>query len=316
MTYVLLLLLLIALEYGYFGVADRFNIIDRPNERSSHTQITLRGGGIIFPLSVLLYTAFWGLDHPYFVAGLCLICGVSFADDIRSISSRVRIVFHFAAMLLMFHQWGLFHLYPLWYILIALIFCTGILNAYNFMDGINGITGGYSLVAVLTLLVCNRWVVPFVDFPLLYVLVLALLVFCFFNFRPKAKCFAGDVGSVGIAFILLYLIGRLVLQTGSLYWLLLLAIYGVDSILTIVHRLMLHENIFQPHRKHAYQILANELHVPHVKVSALYMGLQLLVNAGAVALYPTPYRWGYWVAVIVLFCGIYVWFVNKYFKQA
>lgn len=315
MVYFLLFLLLFVLEFLYFKIAYHFNIIDKPNERSSHKQVTLRGGGILFFLSMLVYTLFFGMAYPYFLLGLSMIAIVSFVDDISSVSLKIRILIHFISMLLMFYQWGLFHLFPLWYLAIGLVFCTGIVNAYNFMDGINGITGGYSIVVVLTLLYLNVTGGMFVDNALLHTLLLALLVFCFFNFRKKAKCFAGDVGSVGLAFILLFVFGNLILKTGSLYWLVLLAVYGVDSVLTIIHRLMLHENIFIAHRKHAYQLLANELRVPHLWVAVLYMSLQFCINVGAVILFDTPYRWVYFLGVILLLSLVYCVFMKKYFKQ-
>ena len=301
-------------EWLYFKLAHRFRIIDKPNERSSHTRVTLRGGGIVFYWGMLLWALFFGCSYPWFFAGLTLICFISFMDDVHSVPSKVRIVFHFSAMLLMFYEWGLFHHFPWWYILVALIFCTGILNAYNFMDGINGITGGYSLVVVATLLYMDLRGEAFVDTSVLWVAFLSLYVFNWFNFRTHARCFAGDVGSVGIAFILLFALGRLVLADGSLYWIILLAVYGVDSIWTIVHRLMLHENIFLPHRKHAYQIMANELRIPHVRVSLFYMALQLLVNIGALSV-PSGYRWHYFAAVILLLTAAYVWFMRKYFPK-
>jgi len=86
-------------------------------------------------------------------------------------------------------------------VLVALIVCVGIINAYNFMDGINGITGGYSLSVLLPLIYLNT-TDNFISQDYLYVVGMSLLVFCFFNFRKKAKCFAGDVGSISIAFIL------------------------------------------------------------------------------------------------------------------
>ena len=311
MVYFGLLLLLFVLEFLYFKIAYHFNIIDKPNERSSHRQVTLRGGGVLFFLSMVVYALCFGMAYPWFLLGLTLIATVSFVDDISSVSLKVRIFVHFISMLLMFYQWGLFHLFPWWYLALGLVFCTGIVNAYNFMDGVNGITGGYSIVAVLTLLYLNDEVVLYIDNELLYMLLLALFVFCFFNFRTRAKCFAGDVGSVGLAFILLFILGKLILQTDSLYWLVLLAVYGVDSILTIVHRLMLHENIFMAHRKHAYQLLANELRVPHLWVSAFYMVLQLCINVGAVALFHTPYRWAYFVAIVFLLSMAYAAFIKK-----
>ena len=221
-----------------------------------------------------------------------------------------RLLFHFSAMVMMFYQWGLFSL-SWWWIVIALIVCTGIINAYNFMDGINGITGGYSLVILAALAYINKEVVTFVEADFIYTVICSVLVFCFFNFRKRAKCFAGDVGSVSIAFILLFLIGRLIIRTGDFSWIVLLSVYGVDSVLTIIHRLMLHENIGLPHRKHLYQIMANELKIPHIMVSSIYMAVQAIIIVG----YIMCLGYGYWylAGIILLFFFFYICFMKKYF---
>ena len=186
-VYLIVLLTLFVAELAYFKVADRFNIIDKPNERSSHTRITLRGGGIIFYLGALAYFLISRGEYPWFILGLTLIAAVSFVDDVRSVSQKTRLLVHFAAMALMFFQWGLFAL-PWWWIVVALVVCTGIINAYNFMDGINGITGGYSLVILLALAYVNGNVVTFVEQSFVYVVICAVLVFCFFNFRKDLRC--------------------------------------------------------------------------------------------------------------------------------
>ena len=310
MYYIIILVLLFVAELLYFRVADKFNIIDKPNERSSHSRITLRGGGIIFYFGALAYFLSNHWEYPWFMLALTLITFISFVDDIRSTSQGLRLVFHFTAMALMFYQWGLFSL-SWWWIIIALIICTGIINAYNFMDGINGITGGYSLVILGALAYINSEITTFVEPALINTVLCSVLVFCFFNFRKKAKCFAGDVGSVSIAFILLFLIGKLIIKTEDFSWIILLSVYGVDSVLTIIHRLMLHENIGLPHRKHMYQLMANELKIPHVGVSLIYMGAQALVILG----YFCFVRYGYWylLGIIVLLSGIYVLFMRRYF---
>lgn len=308
--YAIILVLLTVVELIYFRVADRCNIIDKPNQRSSHTQITLRGGGIIFCFGALAYFVASGWEYPYMMGALALVSLISFWDDVRSVPQGVRLLFQFTAMALMFVQWGLFSL-AWWWVLVALIVCTGIINAYNFMDGINGITGGYSLVVLSALAYVNGWRVPFVEQSFIGTLICAVLVFCFFNFRKRAKCFAGDVGSVSIAFVLLFLIGKLVIQTEDLSWLVLLAVYGVDSVLTIVHRLMLHENIGLPHRKHLYQLMANELKVPHVMVSALYMALQAAVAAGYLLIPVNGYL--YLAVVVCVLSAAYVAFMRKYY---
>ena len=241
---------------------------------------------------------------------LTLITFISFVDDIRSTSQVLRLVFHFSAMALMFYQWGLFSL-PWWTILVALIICTGIINAYNFMDGINGITGGYSLIILVALAYINREIVSFVEQELIITVLCSVLVFNFFNFRKRAKCFAGDVGSVSIAFIILFLIGKLIIKTEDFSWIILLVVYGVDSVLTIIHRLMLHENIGLPHRKHLYQIMANELKVPHVVVSSVYRIVQALVIAGY--FYLQEYSYWYLLGSILILSGTYILFMRKYF---
>ena len=310
MYYLIVIVLLFLAELFYFKIADRCNIIDKPNERSSHTRITLRGGGIIFYFGALAYFLTSGFEYPWFMLALTLVTFISFVDDIRSTSQKLRLLFHFSAMVLMFYQWGLFSL-SWWWIIVALIVCTGIINAYNFMDGINGITGGYSLVILVALAYINREIIPFVEEGFIYTVLCSVLVFCFFNFRKKAKCFAGDVGSVSIAFILLFLIGRLIIQTEDFSWIVLLAVYGVDSVLTIIHRLLLHENIGLPHRKHLYQIMANELRVPHVMVSFVYMVVQVIIIIG----YIMCLNYGYWylAGTILLLSLLYICFMKKYF---
>lgn len=308
MIYAIIFILLVLLELAYFRVADRFNIIDKPNLRSSHTSITLRGGGGVFLFGAWLYAACFGLSYDWFLLGLTLIGLVSFVDDIHSLPDSVRLVVQFVAMFLMFYQFGILNWHDWWIVLIALIVCVGITNAYNFMDGINGITGGYSL-AVLAPLIYLNWKYDFVSMPYLYVTGLSLLVFCFFNFRKKAKCFAGDVGSITIAFILIFAVGRLFLQTGDFSYIVLLAVYGVDSVLTICHRIQLHENLGEAHRKHAYQLMANELKMPHVQVSLLYMIIQLAISFGMIF---CPINHYIYLGITILVLGIaYLLFMKK-----
>lgn len=308
MTFLLIFLLLVLLELAYFRVADRFNIIDKPNLRSSHKTIVLRGGGIIFLFGIWLYAAFFGLSYPWFILGLSIIGLVSFIDDIHSLPDSVRLVAQFAAMFMMFYQFDILNWHDWWIVMIALIVCVGIINAYNFMDGINGITGGYSIAVILPLIYLNASE-EFISQDYLYVVGLSLLVFCFFNFRQKAKCFAGDVGSISIAFILLFALGKLILHTGDLSYLTFLAVYGADSILTICHRIQLHENLGEAHRKHAYQLMANELKMPHVLVSAIYMILQLAISAGLLFLPVNHYM--YMGVIIAVLTATYLVFMKR-----
>lgn len=315
-TYILIFVLLLAAELVYFRIADKFNIIDKPNERSSHSTIVLRGGGIIFLIGAWVWSAFFGFDYPWFLAGLTLVAGVSFVDDIRSLPDSVRLVAQFAAAAMAFYQLGILHWSMWWIVLVALIVYVGATNVINFMDGINGITAGYSLAVLLPLMAVNIDG-GYVEQSLIVSTILASLVFCIFNFRPKgkAKCFAGDVGSIGIAFIMLFLLGNVIIKTGDITWLIFLLVYGVDGCLTIVHRIMLHENLGEAHRKHAYQLMANELKIGHVKVTSLYMAMQLVVSLGFIYLCPDTvlWHWMYLIGALAVLAVAYVLFMKKYY---
>ena len=315
-TYGIIFIILLALEVVYFRIADRCNIIDKPNERSSHSTIVLRGGGIIFMLGLWIWAAFYGFGYPWFVVAVTLIAGVSFVDDIRSLPDSVRLVAQFVAMGLMFYQMDMLHWEMWWVVILALIVSVGATNIINFMDGINGITGGYALASLIPIYILNKEM-GFVEESLVVTVILADVVFCLFNFRPKgkAKCFAGDVGSIGIAFILLFMIGQLIMRTGDVTYLVFLLVYGVDGCLTIIHRIMLHENLGEAHRKHAYQLMANELKIGHVKVSLLYMGLQLMVSLGFVFIVPDTVlaHWIYLIGTLVVLAVAYVAFMKKYY---
>jgi UDP-N-acetylmuramyl pentapeptide phosphotransferase/UDP-N-acetylglucosamine-1-phosphate transferase len=279
MQYTILGIILMILMLLYFKVADRFNIIDKPNQRSSHTEITLRGGGIIFWFSALLYFVQHIQNNYFFFTGITLVSLVSFWDDIQSLSNKIRISIHFLAITLIFYDLDLFNLVPIWGIVIAYIFAIGLINAYNFMDGINGITGLYTLAVMGSLLYVNSNIQWFTDSTFIKYGMIASLVFLFFNYRKKAKCFAGDVGSIAIAFWIIYLVLKLILVTNSLIWLLFLAVYGVDAVCTIIHRLYLKQNIFEAHRLHLYQVLSNEYKIQHRLVSLYYALVQIAVSA-------------------------------------
>ena len=336
-TYVIIAVILLTAELVYFHIADRCNIIDKPNERSSHSTIVLRGGGVIFSLSMIAWAVMMAVQGNHitvylpFLIGLIMVAGISFVDDIHSLPDSARLVAQFVAIALMFWSMGLFSVESLelrdesqlmsimlmgLIVIAALIVCVGATNIINFMDGINGITAGYALAMLFPLLLLNREY-GFIEDSYLIVAILGVLVFSIFNFRPKgkAKCFAGDVGSIGIAFIILFAAGRLIVQTGDLTYFIFILLYGVDGILTICHRIMLHENLGQAHRKHAYQLMANELKIGHVKISLLYMVLQLVVSLGFIYLIPntTEAHWIYFISMCVVFGLAYIVFMRKYY---
>lgn len=266
----------LCIELLFFSVADRFNIIDKPNHRSSHTRITIRGGGVIFPIAFLLpLFASVYVGWMFVTLGLISIGLISFLDDIISLNNKVRLVIQSFSVALLLEGGA-----PYTIILLSVLFVLviGIINAYNFMDGINGITALYSLVTVSTLFWLNRCIISLIPDIFFISLLASLLVFSFFNLRKWASCFAGDVGSVSIAYVICFLLIKLIVKTNYYNWILLLGVYGIDTVFTIICRLFRKEQIFKAHRSHFYQFLTNEIGIGHVKVSLLYAGVQLVLN--------------------------------------
>lgn len=319
-TYIIIAAILLAAELIYFKIAAHFNIIDKPNERSSHTRIVLRGGGIIFTIALWIWSIVYGFPYPWMLAGVTMAAGISFVDDIHSLPDSLRLVVQFVSLFLVFQEIGVLQ-WEMWRIIpFALIVAVAGTNIFNFMDGINGITGGYSLAVLIPLLLKNEEIkvksgAGFIDETMLIVILLSVLVFCFFNFRTKAKCFAGDVGSIGMALILVFSIGRLMYVTGDITWIVLYVVYGADGMMTIAHRIMLHENLGQAHRKHAYQIMANELKMPHVVVSSIYIMMQLVISLMAIYVIPDTIlaHWIYLILSSVIIGGVYLLFMMKYY---
>jgi len=304
MIYLILLPIFYLLMLLYFKLADHYNIIDRPNGRSSHREVTIRGGGIIYLIAALAAVV---MQPEYWlpILAMFIIGGVSFADDRLTLSRRIRITFQLIATSLLFQYFDIFSSYPIWVIVLLYILVIGIINAYNFMDGINGITGTYSLVILAGLQYVNFQKINFIHPDLIWLPILASLVFLFFNFRSKARCFAGDVGSVTIAFWIIMLLMQLIISSGHMAYILFLAVYGVDAVLTIIHRLFLRQNILEAHRLHFYQILANDQQWSHLLISLLYTSLQLLIIA-LVVFYPDHFTLLFIITTLPLVM-VYVW---------
>ena len=305
--YLLVGILLLTLEVIYMRAAVKLRIFDLPHHQSSHSGVVVRGGGIIFYIAFVLWSVSHGFHWGGCLLGLTILASVSFIDDIHSVNPKIRLFCQFVAILVMFYYSRLLDNSPHVILLLA-IACVGTVNIYNFMDGINGMTGGYSLVVSMALLYVNEYHVNFVPRSLLMFVILSLIVFNVFNFRRRAKCFAGDVGSLSIGFILVFFVLRLALKGHSMSWMAMLIVYMVDGGLTILHRILLRENLLKPHKKHAYQIMANELKMPHLVVSGIYMGLQAICCIWYIALpgYPTLF------IQIGLLVTAYLLFMKKY----
>lgn len=303
----IVLIILFILINIYFWIAKKYDIIDVPNNRSSHISPTIRGGGIIIPVAVLLYYIIYGFQSSFFVLGLMLISTISLIDDIKTLSNVPRVFIQIVAVVLLLFQLDLY-VHQWWVILAIFILVIGTINAVNFMDGINGITVAYAMTFIMTVLFVDIHIVSFTDDSLLISILIGLLVFGWFNFRKNAHCFAGDVGSVSVAFILCYLIIGLIVVSEDISFVLFLSVYGIDSVFTIMQRLWRRENIFKAHRLHLFQYLVNEWKYPHLLVASLYAILQLTINA--LVVYNFQHHiissWGLLSSLLIVLGGVYI----------
>ena len=262
----------------YYFLAKYYKLYDKPNSRSSHKFNTLNGGGILFPIAFIL-PFFIELEYYKYInliIGMTLISIISFVDDIKPISNFKRVSLHSIAVILLLTHLDILSINILYFI-ISFILITGILNAYNFMDGINGLNGTYSLVTLSSLLFINKSynIVPEI---LIISLIISLIIFLFLNFRNNAIMFSGDIGSISIGYILSFIILILIVKDHNIKWILLLGIYGLDSVGTIVLRIIRKENIFKAHRTHFYQYLTDYKKINHLLVTSIYCIVQLSFN--------------------------------------
>lgn len=283
LKYILVFIALFILEIIYIKIAFAKNIKDNPNHRSAHTKPTIRGGGIIVVFAILIYAIIYTpeINFYYFLIGVLLVSIISFLDDLITLSSVLRLGIHITAFSLVFYSLGLFQINTLaavTLVVFSYIFSIGYLNIYNFMDGINGITFLNALVSYFTLLYLNEYYLVFEDSSLFILLIISIVVFGFFNFRKKAICFAGDIGSISIGFSLLYFVLKFYIKTNNPLILLLFSVYLLDGGWTILERLLRKENIFIAHKRHLYQILVNDFKMSHIKISTFYFIIQLIVN--------------------------------------
>ncbi len=300
-----ILLILFTLELFYFKVAGHFNITDTPNNRSSHAVTTLRGGGIIFSVSVFIYFLVFGWRFPFFATGLLALTIVSFADDIKHQRRRIRIAIQLLATILLLVE-ATFPISPFLICAMAMLLIVAMLNAFNFMDGINGMTSLYSFVVLAGLFFINRDLHAF-DEMLLVCVGLSNLVFAFFNVRKAARCFAGDVGSISMAYILMFFTVSCIVVSGNPIFLLFFTVYAADVVITILQRMFKRETILDAHRQHLFQYLSNEKKMPQLLVSGIYMFIQLLITAGVIMVWKkdSPTQFGYAVVVILFVFILY-----------
>lgn len=272
---VFLLLLLIGLIYH--RLALKLEIVDKPNHRSSHTFTTVRGGGILFPLAVILWWMIFDFQHTWMVLGLVWVSAISMLDDMYTLSRKVRFAVQILALTMAFYDLGVFDQMN-WMALPILYFVSlGIINAINFMDGINGISGLYFLVFFGTILAVHAYL-PWFEDSLIRYIILSIFAFLFFNLRKNALMFAGDIGSISLAYLTIYFLLDWYLIIKSWTIILVLAVYGIEVSVTMVERFLRKENLLEPHRTHLYQLVVNEFKVNHVTLAIIYAIVQAGIN--------------------------------------
>ncbi len=277
MVFILLSLLY---TFLYLRIARKYEIEDIPNQRSSHQYHTIRGAGLIFIPILLSTIPILGADQFVLIAALCIGGLTGFADDLLDMKRRYRLMLYALAVALAIVAAGLLQKDISWYIsILAFIITLGTVNTYNFMDGINGISLLYALVLVLSLWFFQvELQLELLQEPVFYGLVTSIFILCYLNVRKRAKAFIGDAGSIFLGIFSAFAILGLINETNNPVYIILLAVYGVDSVGTILLRLTRKENIFSAHRLHMYQMLANEKGYGHLSVSASYAFVQLLIN--------------------------------------
>lgn len=307
MTFLLTTFLILIITTAlYWSLACRWGITDKPGGVKRHSRDTVTGAGIIFPIAALSWFFYSGMEMPWFLTGLLLIAIVSFLDDLLNLSYRYRITAQLVAVALMMQQVELFQFS--WYGWMgSLILITGTVNAFNFMDGINGMTPIYGLVTIIGLLGVNAFI-PFADEGLIYITAMAALIIAILNARARAVAFVGDVGSHSLGFILCFLMVLLLLETANPAWVLLFGVYGTDTVMTILRRLYRRENIFYAHNLHLYELLAHQQQWPHLQVTALYALIQAAITALTASLMINEVVPAIaWLAVVLLILATTYW---------
>jgi UDP-GlcNAc:undecaprenyl-phosphate GlcNAc-1-phosphate transferase len=309
-NYILISVILAVLSFIYLKLAVKYRIIDKPNERSSHTKVTVRGGGIIFPIAILLFFFFNDYQYPYFVLGVFLVSLVSFLDDIYTLKAKFRFPFQFIAVGLVLFQLDI----PLEVLALLYVFLgIGVINLFNFMDGINGVTGLYSM-AVLSVFYFINLQEEIINPELIIYTLISLFIFGFYNFRKKAIFFAGDIGSVSIGTLIFFMGLYFAVALKSPLIILAIIVYGADTGCTFLYRkLFTDENVFDPHRHHIYQKLVDVKKVSHLTVSLSYAIIQLLMNVLLYKTYLLELNTQLFVlfAVIIVFMLIYLLLFQK-----
>lgn len=284
-------------------------LMDHPTERSSHDIPTPRGGGVGILLAFILCALVLRLPTTFLFPGVMLSI-ISFYGDNFLLSVRFRLVMQSVAALFLAVPFLGSTGFPLFLFLPVFIFVVGTTNLFNFMDGIDGIAGITSVIGFGLLTYYNYSIFPLPTSAyaaMAICMALASLGFLFLNL-PRARVFLGDVGSILLGFVFS---GIALMLSKNIFDLICLASFifpfYADEITTMYVRLRQGENLTVPHRKHLYQLLANEMGFPHCIVSCSYGLIQLVVGLGVIFLKPHGIQG---IAIFLVTCFVMFSFVS------
>lgn len=310
--FILTLAILAGVMHVYLRVAKRIGMVAIPVERSSHVSVTLKGAGIIIPISFLIYWMFDREVSGVLVIGIVICAAIGFYDDLRGLGVEFRLLAQILAsgMLVYYELPDL----PIYIVCMLVVIAVGSINIYNFMDGINGMLAGYSLVTLASLLWINHYESLQISV-WLYPALAAILVFGYYNFRTNARCFAGDVGSLSMGFAVTAVLMIVIYRTAEYSYAMLFSVYFIDGGITIIQRLLRGENILKAHRFHLYEILVNERKIPHLKVAILYLSIQGLLNVYTLFIHSLAYRHIDLIGILTGLVLIYLWVKQKVIRD-
>ncbi|KJU82151.1 glycosyl transferase family protein [Candidatus Magnetobacterium bavaricum] len=296
--------LLAFLVYMY---GHKISLIDTPNNRSSHSTPTPRGGGIGI---WMVYTGigFYSSQDYTLILTTSSMGLLGLIEDCFKLSSKLRLTMQTILAIMAIYKYDISYM-----TIILIFFIVGTTNFYNFMDGINGIAGlsgvvSFGLTAYFSYYHLNEPVIAVISISLSS----ACLGFLVLNL-PNGKVFMGDIGSLLLGFSLALFIIKLSLNIEIFICLIMfLCTFYADALVTVFYRWKNCENLMQAHRKHLYQYLSNELGLAHWKVSVIYTGIHLVFGASALFAYTKGIVWQ--ITVVFVFSLMFL-VCYKYIKN-
>lgn len=292
-----LAVVLACLEWTMVICGRKYALGPDVTKRSMHRHFTPTGGGFIWVIAAIAGILIFGnmscISSWIFLGGIFALAIISYIDDIHPLPPIPRLISQIVVMALSFKQLCTPQVFDIYLIV---LFCgVGIINAINFLDGICGMLALYGLVVSGSLLYSLFHVQTAETsylIPVLIMTIIAQIVFSFYNLRDVI--FAGDIGSITLGYIQIYICLTLILMTGDGSYIVFFSVCIFDTGLTTLQRLFSGYSILEPHRMNIYQLLTIHYGLPHVVVSIIYALLQLLINA-LFFLVPASQHWTYFM---------------------